>query len=308
MTLLGGGMGRRSGIFLRILNFIYSLLSIDLCFIVLFLFFKKSQKILFLLIYIIISFLFGSKSGLLAVGFYMYSAHILKGGKIIEKKYILIMFLLVLSWPIVAYISSTVRSRGEFNLVNFFSGQNFLLSTAIIGLSRRMGGIDILMISPMDDNVTFSTFNILLYLIKGIFTSGIIDTLLGENYTIGIGTSFAEEFLGQAKGVPNAFSPTLFGVIYLSPDSILTSVLLLITTLGIFYLLIYFKKKWIISLMLLLQIIFFPRIVVFTGTVLQLTVVLRQIIFLFAIVLIYNYTKEYPNYNRNIEIQSCVKK
>jgi hypothetical protein len=298
MTLSGGGMGQRSGIFVRILNFIYSLLSMDLSFIFLFLFVKKSQKLFFLLVYIIITFMFGSKSGLLTVGFYMYCIHILKGGKIIEKKYMLIMFLLILSWPIVAYISGNVRAREEFNLFDFFSGRKFLLSVTIIGLSRRMGGIDILMISPIADNVTFSAFNIFLYLIKGIFTSGIIDAILGKDYTVGIGTSFAEEFLGQTKGVPNAFSPTLFGIIHLSPDAILTSIILLIATLCIFYLLIYFKKKWIISLMLLMQIIIFPRIVVFAGTVLLLTAVVRQIIFLSAIMLLYNYIKEYPNDNR----------
>jgi hypothetical protein len=219
----------------------------------------------------------------------MFVVDVLKGGKIVKKQYILIGFILLLLWPMFAYISAILRLSTKQDFLYTSVNIKVLLSIAFIGLSRRLGGIDILMIPILDNNITFSTLNILLYLFKGIFTTGLVDKIMGNNYTTGIGTAFAEEFLSQPKGVPNAFSPTLLGIIYFTPNIVFTSLLLLFVTLLIFIFLSYNKKKWIISFMLIVQIVMFIRIVVFTGSVSYLTFWIRQIfVFLILITLFDN--------------------
>jgi hypothetical protein len=286
-----------------LIAFIYSFIPIDFFFLLIFIFSNKHKKILLIVaVYIILSFMTGSKSGFIHIALSLYCAYILKGGKIFSVKYIIVAGLLIIMYPVFTYFGYLVRLGQSFSLASFISviQNKEIIMQGLLEISCRISGIDVLMIPPTDHSAVFSSFNIVLYLLKGLFTANVIDSLLlNDSRSVAIGRVFAEDFLGQDRTTVNGYEPTLYGIIHFSNTPVTTILVLLITVIGVLFIFNRYKNKWIVSSMLVFFIKNFCMIIL-SGTILNITITIRYLIMFVIFIEIYNlFTKSRINKYEN---------
>jgi hypothetical protein len=287
--LLGWRMDRYPTGILRIIGFLDGLMPPDLLILIVILFFDIKKSIIVIAINIMFSFFIASKAGLIHIALSIYSVYILRGGKIINKKFLILFFTIMILYPLIYYIMNRQRNDLIFSkegLENFLKGENIILFAMLL-LSRRITGIDILMIPKIENSMTFSLYSTISYLIKGVLPSNVIDFVIRNDRSIGQGRRFAEEYFGQNETIANAFEISLYGQLYFSNNIIGSIIVLSITIIGIFLLCYKFRNKWIISLTLIYFIKVFCTVIM-TGGITGLTVIIRQIFVLIVFVSIYN--------------------
>ncbi|MEZ8341242.1 hypothetical protein AB6D05_03970 [Vibrio cyclitrophicus] len=265
-----------------VLFFVYSLMPISLVYFFL-LIIKDNNKINTVL-FLAPTILMASKSGMIFSLVLMLSAKVLKREPIFTFKVSLSILFVFLLYPVLITIAIFKRTGGE-SFLGFFTsllshmGGDFLsiYGFVLTSISRRVSGIDVLMIPTVIDNFVFSLPSIFLYALKGFFTAAFIDTMLSMD-SVGIGRLFAIEFLNQNKELANGFEPTFYGVVFHSLTPFVSSILLYCICL--FPILFFrFQKNNIASLMLC-YFIFVYIFVFMSGTIVQLTQVFRFYIIL----------------------------
>ncbi len=288
-------LGARSGVNLGgverlILFFVYSLVPLNLLYFTL-LIVRKNNK-LNTILFLIPSALMASKSGMIFALLIFISVKILKREQLISLKAFLASFFVLITYPLFIVIAAYKR-EGRSDFSNFFFSQLESMGESVLNvytfvitsISRRVSGLDVLMIPQNDDNVVFSVGSISLYLLKGVLTAAFVDGLLGQN-SYGIGRMFAIEFLNQDVGLANGFEPTLFGIVYHSVNPIFVGLeLYLSCALTI----IFFRyKQGSLANLVLCYFVFLYSYVFMTGTIVQLLQVFR---FYIALIVIYYFYK-----------------
>ncbi len=299
--LLGSKMGMNLGIVEKLLLFfVYSLLPFDLMFFSLLLVVKNKKKVIFIcIIYGVLALLRGSKASLFFLLMALFSISVLRGGKIFNLKYILFSSFSVILFPTFAVLGYFFRGDFSFNeMVNSLGFNSRVLEVAGVAFSRRISGIDVLMLNEIENNTVFSTVELGLYYLKGVFTAFFVDVFRADGLSAGIGRMFAIEFLAQPKDVANAYGVTLLGVIHYSDNKVLTAILYFISTSGLLLAFNYYKKKWLVALVLLYFIYQFP-IFMMSGSPIMLSTPIRYLT-VFAVVM-YGYNK-YLRMSRKHEI------
>jgi hypothetical protein len=198
---------------------------------------------------------------------------------------------------------ASFKRIGEGSFLTFLTnsisnmGQDVLTvyGFVLVSISRRVSGLDVLMIKTITDNFIFSPFNIIMYFLKGVFTASFIDTLMGTP-SYGIGRMFAIEFLDQNKDLANGFEPTIFGVIFHSTNPLIVSLFLYI--LCLFPILFFRRQKNSIAKLLLCYFILVLSTVIMSGTIVQLTQVFK--FYLVLHILYYLYSKATKNAENSV--------
>lgn len=290
--LSGWRMGKEIAGITAFLGFMNGVVPMDLLLLITLMFYNKKIKFIFVFLYLLSSLLIASKAGIIHIILSIYTVYILKGGKIINKKFLIAVLIIALLYPILYYISTRQRKAMDFSMQGFYNflGKENLFGFALILLSRRISGIDVLMLPRIENNIAFSFFSMFSYLAKGLFTSSIVNFFIKNNRQIGQGRVFAEEFFGQDESIASSFESSLFGNIYLSNDFVAVTLLLSIVIISIFLIFYRFRKKWIMVLMNLYFIKTFCMIIM-TGNVTNLTVLIRQTVILVFVFWIYNLIK-----------------
>lgn len=272
-----------------ILFFVYSLIPINLIYF--FLNITQIKNKWNTVLFLIPTILMASKSGMIFALLLILSAKILKKEKIINVKIIFGFLTVFLSYPVLITISAYHRfGTGNFftffisNLSNMGEDVLSLYGFVLTSISRRVSGLDVLMIPSVPDNFVFSITSILLYIMKGIFTASVVDGILSLD-SFGIGRAFAIEFLQQSKDLANGFEPTLYGIVFHSPNPLISTVILYILCLLPILFLKYQKSS--IALLLLCYFVFVYVFVFMTGTIVQLSQVFRFYIVIYSLYYIY---------------------
>lgn len=283
-VVLGAKMGTEQTVAHKLVFFLVnSLIPFDMLFLGLILFLKNKREVVFIcLIFIFLAILKGSKSSLFFLLMTLYSVHILKGGSIFNRKYFLYGLVVILLFPIFSTIGNFIRASGEgvdiTTTSRFFLINMDVVKLAFVAVSRRISGIDTLMLDPVLNNTVFSNYSILLYYVKGFIPAFIVDSFMG-NQSVGIGRLFAIEFLGQAPTVANAYGVSLFGVIHYANNRAFVGILYFISIAAFFCVIRTYKNKWIISFSAIYFVHEMP-ILLMSGYPLKITIFYRYILFL----------------------------
>lgn len=278
---LGAKMGTEQTIIHKLIFFcVHSLVPFDMLFLGLLLFLRNRKEIVFIcFIFIVLAILKGSKSSLFFLLMAWYSVHILKGGSILNKKYLIYGAVVILLFPILSTVGNFIRLSGEgvdLSSISKFLSFNFeLVELAFVAVSRRISGIDILMLEPVLNNNVFSNQSILLYYFKGFVPAFIVDTVIG-NQSVGIGRLFAIEFLGQSPLLANAYGVSLFGVIHYANNKFFVVFLYLFSVVIFFYITRVYKQKWIVAYTAIYFVHQVP-ILLMSGYPLKITIFYRYI-------------------------------
>ena len=281
LLVSGSKMGSNSNLFHKIVSFFMtSLIPRDFIILLVILFTKGMFKKFILLIYISILFLSGSKSGIFLILLMFFVSHIALGKSVLNFKYICLFLTSIAFYPFFLYLGYINRfgvNLSFFDIKEIMLNYN-IIETSFLQISRRLSGIDILMIDAIDNNIVFSVESILSYLFKGLSTAYIYDIFISQQSSFGIGRSFAIEFLGQSKDLPNGFEPTLFGLIYFSNEPFIIFILISVVSVITLFVILHFAKNWL-GLSYIIFFIFQFTLLILTGTILNLTINIRYILF-----------------------------
>lgn len=283
VLFLGMRMGAESTILTQIAAFILSsIIPYNLVVFLLFLLDSNGKKLISLL-FVIPSLLLASKSGIIHLLLIYIFTSFLKNNSIFNAKLLIRASVVYLLFPFMILVASYGRN-GKGNVLSYVSAEfaSFgntafeMYELMLFKLSDRITGLDVLLVHGQD-NTVFSAISVAFYLIKGLFTASIFNALSGLQ-NIGMGRLFAIEFFKIPTTLVTAFEPTLFGVIYLSDDSLYVSALLVFTVL--FILLFFMKNNNMVSKLMVAFFLYQLVLVIMTGLVTQLTQVLRFWVFL----------------------------
>jgi hypothetical protein len=288
--LLGSKMGMNLGLVEKLLLFlVYSLLPFDLIFFSLLLIVKNKNKIVIIcIIYAVLALLRGSKASLFFLLMALFSISVLRGGKVLNFKYILFTALAVILFPTFAVLGYFFRGEFSFNeMINTLGFSTRVLEVAGVAFSRRISGVDVLMLEQIENNTVFSIGELGLYYLKGLFTAFFVDAFRPDGLSAGIGRMFAIEFLSQPKDIANAYGVTLLGVIHYSNEKILISLLYFLSIAGLLTTLNIYKHKWVVAIVLLYFVYQFP-IFIMSGSPIMLSTPIRYFIVLTVVIYLYN--------------------
>ena len=287
-------LGVRAGVNVTIVDkivlfFVYSLIPINLIYF--FLNLTKIKNKWNTVLFLIPTILMASKSGMIFALLMILSAKILKKEKIINFKIVLGFLCVFLSYPVLITVAAYQRIEASSfftfftsNLSNMGEDVLSLYGFVLTSISRRVSGLDVLMIPTVTDNFVFSITSIILYIMKGIFTASAIDNILSLD-SFGIGRIFAIEFLQQSKELANGFEPTLYGIVFHSPNPLISAIILYFLCLLAILFLKYQKSS--IALLLLCYFVFMYVYVFMTGTIVQLSQIFRFYIVIYSLYYIY---------------------
>jgi len=290
-SMTGARMGNDISAFQKVLGgLVYSIIPIDFFFMTVLIIEKKTLKrSLFILFYIMTFFVIGSKSGIFNVILILFFVKISLGTKILFKRYLLIFSLTALSYPFLAVVSGFVRMGGQMNVQVLLENSSQLINEhgiellrySLISLSRRLSGIDILMIPKMN-NETFSSLNILLYSIKGLIPAGIIDFVMNKS-TYSLGREFSIEFLKQDPNFVNAYGVSFIGTVLFSNSPFFVCIYLFLLLFLIIIILNKFRKNDFVVYLYIYFIIQFPLNVLMSGSPINITIIFRYLFYLFVL-------------------------
>lgn len=278
-------MGKEMNLLARILlGLVDGILGRDFIFIIIIVGkIQNNEKIKkYFLIYSLPSIIMGSKSGIV-VGI-IYSFAILLGfnKKIFKFKYLIIVIMTYLSYPLLYAISWVVRLGGKIDRTIF---ENFSIYTPLELISKRVNAIDILMANKeiIEDINKFSVYPLFQSIMAAIFTRGVTSSIFNKQI-LPYGVIFSREVMQQPDYVVNGFEPTLFGVIYYSKNMFETTLLLFITVL-VFIFFMYILSKNNFSLFLIIFFITFI-VTIMTGIFANIYILFRYWIIFITIVYI----------------------
>ena len=284
-------MGKEMGLVARILlGLVDGILGRDFIFLIIIIGRIQSNKKItkYFLMYSLPSIIMGSKSGIIIGIIYSFTILIGFNKKIFKVRYLIIIIISYLSYPLLYAISWVIRLGGKIDKTIF---ENFSIYTPLELISKRVNAVDILMANKdkIIDIEKFSIFSTFEKIMSAILTRGFVSIILKRDI-LPYGVIFSQEVMHQPKDVINGFEPTLFGVIYYSKNMVQTSILMVITIIilmGIMYLIS--KKNF--SLFLIIFLITFI-ITVMTGIFVNIYILFRYwIIFVILVFLLKSLSK-----------------
>lgn len=291
-------MGKEMGLVARILlGLVDGILGRDFIFLIIIIGRIQSNKKItkYFLIYSLPSIIMGSKSGIIIGVIYSFTILIGFNKKIFKVRYLIIIIISYLSYPLLYAISWVIRLGGKIDKTIF---ENFSIYTPLELISKRVNAVDILMANKdkIIDIEKFSIFSTFEKIMSAILTRGFVSIILKRDI-LPYGVIFSQEVMHQPKDVINGFEPTLFGVIYYSKNMVQTSILMVVTIIilmGIMY--IISKKNF--SLFLIIFLITFV-ITIMTGIFVNIYILFRYwIIFVILVFLLKSLSKHQQSEKR----------
>lgn len=240
-------------------------------------------------------FLVASKSGLITFFLMFIFSRMLLGRRVLNMNVIIVSMLLISMYPFFMSIASYGRSGAEGSVIEYVEnevdsygeGISDIYEFVVKKISKRVSGVDALVIEPMSNDV-FSLGSVSLFLLKGIFTASTINYLMAEP-NFGMGRLFAIEYFNQSAEESSSFEPTLLGVIWMSENSVQVYFLIFLSILILIILLRSIRSS--IGRLFLPFYIYQLIILNLTGLISNITSPLRYLVC--VVVIYYIYTSIY---------------
>lgn len=228
--------GGNNNIILKILEFIFlGIINKEvLLFVVIYITILDNRKLFkIIIIYFIPSMFIGSKAGIIIPCMIIFFLKLGIEKKIVKWKTFFIGISLFFLYPVFTSISWMTRN-GSYKFINF--EYNYKIYEIFLSLSRRITGIDILnqkkfLINQELQELDF--LNLVLYYLKGIIPSSIVNFIFAKGENITYGMLLARIIFKQPIWIISACEATLFGTFYYNSNPIISFIIFNIILIGI---------------------------------------------------------------------------